>query len=144
MNKEEILEYNKRCAEFLGKIKKGHEFSLNPIYEFNKKLNSPDDTWATTAYSVDYMKFHLDWNWIMEVVNAIEKLGYQFDITGNEVGVNSNIMSMENIPTGGTMNSYNRSYYPTIISICEEDYSKKEAVVEAINSFLKFYNKNKE
>lgn len=127
MNQEEILDYNKRCAEFLGW--KNDTFLLSKQIEKNTGLC--------------HLKYHSDWNWIMEVVEAIEKLGYQFDITGNEVGVNSNIMSMENISTGGTMNSYNRSYYPTIISICEEEYSKKDAVVQAINQFLIWYKENK-
>lgn len=35
------------------------------------------------------------------------------------------------------------SFSPKIIAY-QEMLSKKEAVVEAINSFLKFYNKNKE
>ena len=152
MTEQETLEYNKRCAEFLGWKETTEQFKIDwvgcktkerldrlnkqyiPILEKNGDVLFPD---------FNVINFHEDWNWIMEVVDAIEKLGYQFDITGNEVGVNSNIMTMENISTGGTMNSYNRSYYPTIISICEEEYSKKEAVVQAINQFLIWYNNEK-
>lgn len=135
MTQEEILEYNKRCSKFLGQISQPFKF---PQFEYIKSDGDYSD-----IFFDNQLKFHTDWNWIIEVVEAIEKLGYQFDITDNEVGINSNIMSMENISTGGTMNSYNRSYYPTIISVCEEEYSKKEAVVQAINQFLIWYNENK-
>jgi hypothetical protein len=123
MTQEEILEYNKKCAEFL---------------EMEFEIHS--NTWRYKDWITTQLLFHLDWNWIMEVVEAIEKLGYQLDITGNEIGISSNIMSMRNIPTGGTMNSYNEKYYPTIISVTEEEYSKKEAVVQAINQFLIWRN----
>jgi len=146
MTQEEILEYNKRCALFLGYtyypfVKEGKYPSGLPGWQLPKANFKLPETYLGRTHRD--LKFHSDWNWIMEVVEAIEKLGYQFDITGNEVGVNSNIMSMENISTGGTMNSYNRSYYPTIISVCEEEYSKKGAVVQAINQFLIWYNENR-
>lgn len=147
MTQQEILEYNKRCAEFLT-ISEEIE---NELIAYPEQQYSPLCSYANAAYVTDkednpentvwnYCKFHSDWNWIMEVVEAIEKLSYQVDITGNEVGINSNIMSMRNITTGGTMNSYNEKYYPTIISVTEEEYSKKEAVVQAINQFLIWYN----
>lgn len=151
MTQEEILEYNKKCAEFLGaeiqdvleriyidKMKDDEMIFHNhsvilQTYEWNGTTN-------IHYIPFDMLQFHSDWNWIMKVVEAIEKLGYQFDITGNEVGVNSNTTSVRNIATGGTMNSYNEIYYPTIISVTEEEYSKKEAVVQAINQFLIWYS----
>ena len=145
MTQEEINDYNRRCAEFLG-LKRGWWISQQkPLTDDKKQWCDLDGKTflGSKVYFDKDLKFHSDWNWIMKVVEDIEELGYQFDITGNEVGVNSNIMSMENISTGGTMNSYNRSYYPTIISICEEDYSKKEAVVQAINQFLIWYNEQR-
>lgn len=61
MTQEEIL-YNKRCVELVHwnkthpKIKDWHIY-ITPI----------------GSVSYDKMLFHSDWNWIMEVVEAIEK-----------------------------------------------------------------------
>lgn len=105
MTQEEILEYNKRCAEFLN-LHRDEEVAI-----FNMK-----------AYPYDWLKFHSDWNWIMEVVEAIEKLKgiKQFHIVENSAYMNGslNVGSFSN-PLG-----------------------KKVAVVQAINQFLIWYNEN--
>lgn len=82
MDKQEILDYNKRCAELLG--------------------------WENDT-SLLNLRFHSDWNWIMEVVDAIEKVAW-VNIKGCAVDI-STIVNL-NAPT------------------------KKEAVVQAINQFL--------
>lgn len=92
MTQEEILQYKKRCAEFLG-------------------LEILKD-----EYCYDYPDFHSDWNWIMEVVEVIEKKAW-VNIKGCAVDI-STIVNL-NAPT------------------------KKEAVVEAINQFLIWYEQNK-
>jgi len=118
MIQQEILEYNKRCAEFLGwnkthpKIKDWHIY-ITPIGHI----------------SYDKMLFHSDWNWIMEVVEAIEKLKYL-------VVIQSNFCQIQEI---GTKKNDFKPYI--IASIYSND--KKEAVVQAINQFLIWYNENK-
>ena len=61
MTQEEILQYNKRCAEFLG-------------WDYNKFM----DRWNEEDFQHEYfntnsidLKFDSDWNWIMDVVEAI-------------------------------------------------------------------------
>ena len=130
MTQEEILEYNKMCAEFLG-IKLEDTYPIN-WKEFKHLFNSFEKS----------LKFHSDWNWIMEVVEAIEKLGHNFTVTCNEVYIDSNILSSRNVINGGVMNSHDEKYFPTIIQVTEEFFSKKQAVVQAINQFLIWYNKN--
>lgn len=57
MTQEQILEYNKLCAEFLGF---NQEIVNNEIYfTLDNMLES---------LSEEELKFHEDWNWIMEVV----------------------------------------------------------------------------
>lgn len=129
---QETLDYNRRCAEFLKKpIKIYSDTPTITYYNFNNRMLTLND-----------MKFHSDWNLIIEVVEAIEKLGYQINITGNEVSIDSNIMSMKNISTQGIMNSSNISYFPTIISVTDEELSKKGAILKAINQFLIWYNED--
>ena len=63
MTQEEIFDYNKRCAEFLGK-----EYNDNRIvtpYSHFSGQNPTGKVW-------EECKFHSDWNWIMEVVEAID------------------------------------------------------------------------
>ena len=126
MTQEEILDYNKRCAEFLG-ISTGY---------FKSEIDCPTPeykwmcTYANCTYEMqkedfpllsvwDYLKFHSDWNWIMEVVEAIEKLA---DWT----------LECLNYPDGSRN-------YQMMIPLSETNIinnDKKEAVVQAINQFL--------
>ena len=62
MTTEETLEYNKRCAEFLG------------VTLHESQLTMPHDHFTC---------YHSDWNLIMEVVEDIETLGYQVNIQNN-------------------------------------------------------------
>jgi hypothetical protein len=70
MTQEEILDYNKLCAEFLG-------------WEYAKDR----DIWNPNMhhdYSFTYsinLKFHSDWNWIMEICISI---GMEFVTTNKE------------------------------------------------------------
>ena len=132
LTQEWITQFNNKCAEFLG-------LDIIPTYSNEPRYRYIDGY----EYYLHKLRFQFDWNWIMKVVEKIEELGYQFDINGNEAGINSNIISTRNIATGGTMNSYNEKYFPTLISVAEEDYSKKAAVVEAIHQFIDWYNKQK-
>lgn len=109
MTQEEILQYNKRCAEFLG----GVYDSDMTRYWFHLPVKW-DGLFAPTT---EELKFYSDWNWIMAVVEAIEKKAW-VNIKGCAVDI-STIVNL-NAPT------------------------KKEAVVEAINQFLIWYEQNKQ
>ena len=70
------------------------------------------------------LKFHKDWNWLMEVVEKIESLGYSVNISSSMVyinGDNSRIVS-----------SFNIGFKIT----------KIEAVYNACVEFIKWYNEN--
>lgn len=109
MTREEILEFNERCAEFLGWETAGPGF-------FAGYWNGKD------FIQFHELKFHSDWNWIMEVVDAIEKIGnHGFTIYRQSTNING---------------------LPFEISNSKSD-SKKEAVVQAINQFLIWYNTKK-
>lgn len=109
MTQQETLEYNKRCAEFMG-----YKCSINGQYELPNMMTFPPKKKSNLCHTakvccVEDMQFHSDWNWIMEVVNTIEKVAW-VNIKGCAVDI-STIANL-NAPT------------------------KKEAVVEAINQFL--------
>ena len=112
MTQEEINNYNRRCAEFLGYM------NTTPTdKDFNIYQNKDGKMLESMS-----MKFHSDWNWIMEVVEAIEKKGYEIDIFSNCVEI---------------CDTPDENYITEAVG-----KTKKEAVVQAINQFLIWYNKN--
>ena len=134
MTQKETLQYNKRCAKFLGaeiqdvleriyidKMKDDellfHNISVTlQTYEWNGTTN-------IHYIPFDMLSFHSDWNWIMEVKNHIIGLGYCWFQFPDTIQINENF----------TISSK---------SICKVRFDKlqeKEAVVEAINQFLIWY-----
>jgi len=114
MTQEEILEYNKRCAEFLGYVNTTPTDKDFNIYE-NKDGK---------MLEVMSMVFHSDWNWIIEVVEAIERIGE----TSNKYGVLVDITTTH-VRIGNFLVDLKLTPMP-----------KKEAIVQAINQFLIWYN----
>lgn len=116
MTQEEILGYNKRCAEFLGAepISPKTKYSY---FDFGEDWNTDFPFLFQQTVHSNMLKFHSDWNWIMDVVEAIENKVAWVNIKGCAVDIS------------------------TIANTSAS--SKKEAVVEAINKFLIWYNENK-
>lgn len=125
MNEKEILEYNKRCAEFLDIVTEEPHW-----VEFNKFMPNSIAMSYGRRHHIEQLQFHSDWNWIMEMVEAIEKLtkqdGYRYEI----LIINSLCVIEE---TNKIFDSNQRVYAKTT----------KEAVIGAINQFLIWYEQNK-
>ena len=118
MTQEEILEYNKRCAEFLEWVKyNGTNPAWNDSYDTNK-IHFGEKT-----VHLRYMKFHSDWNWIMEVVEVINSTG-RF-----EVIIQYGFCYITDGEDELTLSCPNKT--------------TTAAVVQAINQFLIWYNENK-
>lgn len=117
MTKEEILEYNKRCAEFLGYV------NTTPTdKDFNIYQNKDGKMLEPMS-----MKFHSDWNWIHEVIDVIEILkNKKF-----KVRIFYNVCEIE------------KNYKPFINFYFNRKRTKKEAVIQAINQFLIWYKNEK-
>jgi hypothetical protein len=83
MTKKEMILYNKRCAEFLGYIyysdwnlfRLGHDINNSPVKQ----------------YKPENLKFHSDWNWIIEVLNQISSLDFGWKVTSKYVNIYSHI-----------------------------------------------------
>ena len=84
------------------------------------------------AYPYASLKFHSDWNWIMEVIEAIEKLdNFYFQIEESACYVYD-------------ISKFTDEQCNPLIS-CDLGFnSKKEAVVQAIDKFLEWYFNNKQ
>lgn len=118
MNQEEINKYNHRCAEFLG-FKYKNQAKFWAIYP----LDNNSYLRQLGYVRMDELKFHSDWNWIMEIVKAIEKLGYFVMIN-----------KWTSVYTGKEKEG-ERVQITTI-----EGKNKKLNTVQAINQFLIWYN----
>ena len=117
-------ENNKLIAEFMGAKIKG-----NPIlneYEMYGIIQCIEDGENEQHHFVPQeMLFQSDWNWLMEVVEKIESLGYSVYISPSMVYINGNI---------GTI------IHPIIIG---GSLSKIEAVYNACVLFINHYNTQK-
>lgn len=130
MTQEEILEFNKRCAKFLGsELKNDGQFD----YWTYDHLGFDSMKISGSAWVSGNFEFHSDWNWIMEVVEAIEKLNsskFYVSILENECEI---------IDKEAASNEENPFMIKPIAAYTESE-SKKEAVIQAINQFLVWYN----
>ena len=111
-----ITENNKLIAEFLN-------VKMHPCETIEKlKFLPMEERGIYNGYFIDELKFHSDWNWLMEVVEKIESLGYRIEIVKHICRVylsdKETIIISENIP-------------------------KIEAVYNACIEFIKWYNENK-
>ena len=77
------LEFNKLCAEFLGyelitpdKRRNPSEWSYS-YWEHKNKANV--HTSKKVLGRDEYLQFHFDWNWIMEVLEKIYSLDIYYD-----------------------------------------------------------------
>lgn len=105
--------YNKLCAVFLELTQ--YKGMLSAYYweglDFIPKGTATEN-----------LKFHSDWNWIMEVVEKIEALGFNRRV---------------DIDSSHTLIQY-KDWYTLI-----QKESKRESIVHAIWEFLNWYNEQK-
>lgn len=132
MTQEEILDYNRRCAEFLG-FKYKNQAKFWAIYP----LDNNSYLRQLGYVRMDNLKFHSDWNWIMEVVEAICREGFRKYSCSNEehsrcVFTDMSILYQNHEFGGGN-----------IIADSGKQKTEKEAVLQAINQFLIWYNSQK-
>lgn len=121
MTQEEILEYNKRCAEFLG------------FNYYNGSDYWTTKLWGGGGFSSRLLLFHSDWNWIMEVVEKIQSL----DRLGGIVLIKQGRCKITSRMAGDHSVYADVSHY-----FLKGMKGQKEAVVQAINQFLIWYNEN--
>ena len=124
MTKEEIENYNRLCAKFLG-----FKCSINEQYELPKMMIFPAKEKSNLCHiakvcCIEDMQFHSDWNWIMEVVEAIEKK-CGVSIVGGPFKKPTCVIHLYNLQ-----------------AVSGQGSTKKEAVVQAINKFLIWYENN--
>jgi hypothetical protein len=114
-------ETNSLIAEFMGMVYDNHNEQPNKYWELTDEHNFV----SHKPYPQDKdLKFHSDWNWLMEVVEKIESLDYDVKIFNSTVEITSY-----------------KDDFKTIFGY-SDTYSKKEAVYNACIDFIKWYDKN--
>ena len=126
---QQELEYNKRCAEFLGwtyissiDIKEGSYHTSIKAGWYTKVprvLALGLTQYLYKGRSHNSLQFHSDWNWIMKVVEVINMIP-------NPKNLSDTTLYTHRLNVQSILRSAN-----------------KEAVVQAINQFLIWYNENK-
>lgn len=120
-------DFNKQCADFMGY----QYFGWN--HPNHQKEVSSRGYWAKKGAKihnaklnvrVNPLRYDFDWNWIMEVVEKIESLGYWVCIQNTYIGFGKK-------NDESSFLSYSFSNMRT---------TKKEAVIQAIWEFLNWYN----
>jgi hypothetical protein len=139
MTQQEIQERNKQIAIMMGGVTNDMPILCYPMEkdEINLSFDLFEEKLFSNAggsgWKIKDLKFHLDWNWLMEAVEFIEKLGkYSFAIDSHPL-------------SGHTVLIHNATSHG-ITSLVIPDVTmpyKKEAVFIAVSDFAKLYN-NKE
>ena len=125
------LKNNKLIAEFLGYIDNGCSedgFLIHPITNYDVEISS--------------LKYHEDWNWLMEVVEKIESLDfgkwYVHIIGGKEYSTVKIEDGNDGIGLWDCMINV-----PDCVGFGDDvNLTKIEAVYKAVVEFIKFYNNN--
>ena len=127
MTEQEILEYNERCLKILPfKYKNQSKYWVIYRYDDNSFFGK-----NRRYLAVNSLKFHSDWNWIMEVVEKIQTL----DKLGGIVMIQQGRFRITSRMAGDNTVYADVSYY-----YLHGMRKQKEAVVQAINQFLIWYN----
>ena len=116
MTQEWIDQYNKKCAEFLGM----YDYSIdNEFFEKGEAFCYPEKDKNPGCGFFYHLVFHSDWNWIHEVVEAINKT--------------------QNPRQGGdTTHSTLKREVQALLG-----KAAKEAVIQSIDQFIDWYNTQK-
>ena len=127
METEDIIKSNKLIAEFMGGMSHEKETSFIRGYigldEFNfQEKDYPETPHDGSCWKFYELKYHSSWNWLMPVVEKIEKLGYRVTIQG--------------------LNCWIDTHKGAIFGTDKKN-SKRNSVYIAVVEFIKWYNQNK-
>ena len=111
-----MTENNKLIAEFIG----GYQYDNHDDFITFDETNN---MFSYDTISLKNLKFHSDWNWLMEVVEKINDLNNVVEIHENHVRVVNNERS------------------EVLVDVVEG--SMLEATYNACVEFVKLYNQNK-
>lgn len=121
-------EGNKLIAKFMGfheiMLDEESKYDIGDIYEI-----LGIDITAMGTIEEDQLEFHTSWEWLMPVVEKIQKMGYSVHMNEVSTNINNN--------TGGTKL---RLYFRCGYNSSHGDMKKR--TYKAVVEFIKWYNEN--
>lgn len=119
-------ENNRIIAEFMGATLTKDLQIMYPVYE------------GDSSYVKD-LKYHLDWNWLIPVVEKIENTKIKDYSISTDITDCKTYISVYHYGEGGKwyilISNYNEKY---------KDFNKIQRTYQAVIEFINFYNKQKE
>ncbi len=129
-----ITDNNKLLAEFLGWENHLKNKGITKVYINNEEYIQDweyFDVEKNILITPIEMKFHTDWNWLMQVVEKIETISLNEENYSFYFGISTQgVLIMSKTKTG----------YPTQIVDIEKTGTKLKAVYNACIEFVKWYN----
>jgi hypothetical protein len=127
MTQQEIQERNKQIALMLGAIysSNGEAWGFGNAKNIGSKMFNGvmyKDVIQAERFEKE-LKFHSDWNWLIEAVEFIEKLGGSYNISNKSCAI-----------------SVNEPYWYSQETVVKTDNPTKEAVFTAVSDFAKLHN----
>lgn len=137
ITQEWITQFNKKCLDFTERRLEDMEFSY---------IEEMTNIECYREMTIQDLKFHSDWNWIMEVVEKIDSLKtetskFSFHIYNTFVVISEDRNYVYEKGDGG------RRTGPLHINNGKHQIfgkNRKEATLQAIDQFIDWYNKQKE
>ena len=127
MTKEEIVDGNRLIAEFMGKkLQKGNFWSKMLGYADEFIIINGEPKW-----SLSDIPYNSSYDWLMPVVEKIEKLGISTNIH-YFAGIKKHSYGMTTITYDSICSEYDLTNYSD---------SKIEAIYNSVIKFIKWYNK---
>ena len=139
MAEEEIIAANRLVAIFMGG--RFIEDQGKEDVVFSNDENKEGGVEEISLFQVDALEFHRSWDWLMPVLDKIEKMGYKNNLTYQKEGYNCRIQRLEireHEPDGsGKKLILNKKYFYS-----DNRPTKIEAVYWTIVKFLEWWNEN--
>ncbi len=138
-----MTENNEIIAEFRGgkKIENKKFYGMSHVW-----INTPANDYSEDVQSHQF-RYHIDWNWIMPVVEEIQKSIFIFPVSLNELTLKRNISQSEVTVFEDFNRDHNTwSYWLNLertglrFGSSQVYKNKIEAVNKAVVEFIKWYN----
>ena len=114
MEQKWIDQFNEKCLNFLNRKLEEMQFSY---------IEERTNIECYREMTIQDLKFHSDWNWIMEVVEKIETLDFEVSITfgASHIWTKNSFNCITNNSKG-------------------ENFDKKRSIIQAIDQFIDWFN----
>ena len=141
------MESNRIIAHFMGlrpKMESPDVYTYNDGLMFTVREDNPEKVMEAI---VRYAKYHNDWNWLMPVLDKIEKNGATIRVNSNFNHFHkSNFHQVTIEIDNGELSKDGKAFYPDGYKYKKHSntsVNKMEVFYSSVIDFIKWYNENK-